>query len=186
MVAQFVDIKEVLLVLAALVAILTAVVAFYKYVFKRGYQQAKSELREQMLDKRHALLYAPMYALFTTRHITSCQATLAPYFGKRFRSFIEQIKRRRIRYAFVVLFDKKKTREKAEIEFGGTFPLDEIKQIIQSNVAYADEKLLNLLGQADRSRYENPSEDHYLLSDEEFALFHHIAHTHSKLNRIFS
>lgn len=186
MVAQLVDIKEGVFVLAALVSILAAAVCFYKYGRKRGYQQAKSELREQILEKRHALLYAPMYALFTTRHISSCQATLAPYFRMRFRNFIEQIKRRRIRYAFVVLFDKKKTKEMAEVEFGGTFPLDKIKQIIQSNVAYADEELLNLFRWADRSRYENPSEDHYLLTDEEFALFLHIADTYSKLNRIFS
>lgn len=186
MVAQFVDIKESIFILAALVAILTAAVGSYKYGFKQGYQQAKSELREQILDKRHALLYAPLYALFTTRHITSCQTTLAPYFRMRFRSFIEQIKRRRIRFAFVVFFDKKKTKEIAEIEFGGTFPLDKIKQIIQSNVAYADEELLNLFRRADRSRHESPSNNQYLLTDEEFSLFLHIADTYSKLNRIFS
>jgi len=105
----------------------------------------------------------------------------------RFRTFIEQIKRRRIRYAFVTLFDKKKTKETAEVEFGGVFPLGEIKQIIQANVAYAEHELLiNLFRQADPSKYENPSADHYCLTDEEFTLFRHIIDTYSKLNRILS
>ena len=186
MVAEFVNIKEVIYIAAGIVTIFSVLIGAYKYGYKRGYKEAKSKLTEKIVEKRHELLYAPLYALFTTRHITSCQTVLAPYFRTRFRNFIEQIRRRRIRYAFVVLFDKKKTKETAEIEFGGVFPFNEIKQIIQSNVAYADEELLNLLRRAERSRYENPSANHYSLTDEEFALFCHIADTYSKLNRIFS
>ena len=85
-----------------------------------------------------------------------------------------------------MLFDKKKTKESAEVEFGGTFPLDKIKQIIHTNIIYADEELTNLFRRADRSKYENPIDDHYLLTDEEFALFLHIVKTYSKLTRIFS
>lgn len=183
--SEVIDIKEALYIVAGFVTIFSVVVGAYKYGHKQGYKEAKSKLREKTLEKRHSLLYAPMYALFTTRHITSCQATLAPYFLMRFRNFLEQIKRRRIRYAFVVLFDKKKTKETAEVEFGGGFPLNEIKQIILSNVAYADEKLLNIFRQADRSRYEDPRANHYSLTEEEFALFLHIVDTYSKLNRIF-
>ncbi len=184
--SDLMDMKEFVQIVIALIAVVGGSFSAYMYGHQRGYKKAKLRLGQKTLEKRHALLYAPLYALFTTRHITSCQATLAPYLRMRFITFMEQIKRRRIRYAFVVLFDKKRTKETAEVEFGGTFPLDKIKQIIQSNVPYADEELLNLFRRADRSRYENPSENQNLLTDEEFALFLHIADTYSNLNRIFS
>jgi len=56
MVAQFVDIKEGLYLLASLVTIFAVAFGAYKYGRNRGYEQAKSELRKQILEKRHSLL----------------------------------------------------------------------------------------------------------------------------------
>ena len=141
----------------------------------------KSNKRELARFER---IYAPMYSLFLTRHITTSSSIMAPYLGQRLRKARDLFAKRRYLRALMAVFDKQKTEPVAEIEYGGSFPLGQIHRIVKGSEMYCDENLLHLIARADRSRYEDMAGDGDVTSDE-LALFQHIAKQHHTLSKKF-
>ncbi len=168
--------------LALLLALSGAFVGGYRFAVRRLLANGRAELSRQ----RYSRLYAPMRALFLTRHVTSGSASLAPYFRQRLTTAWRRARQRRFREAWRAVWDKRETEESAEIEFGGSFPLDAILALLHGNEQYADERLLNLIRRADRSRYDERSQDDTgSLTEDELALFHHIARESARLGKKF-
>lgn len=139
----------------------------------------KSNKRELARFER---IYAPMLSLFLTRHITTSSSIMAPYLGQRLRNARDLFAKHRYIRALKAVFDKQTTEPTAEIEYGGSFPLAHIHKIVKGNEMYCDEKLLNLIARADRSRYEDMPGDSDVTLDE-LALFQHIAKQHHALTK---
>lgn len=167
-----------------LVMLITAAVTVYRYAFERGSSAAKAEFAASRPRARHERLYAPLGALFITRHVTTSCAVLAPYLKQRIRNAVKALWNWKLLTALRALGDKQQTKELAEIEYGGRFPMTQISSILRGNEAFADRKLLDLVRRADRSRYE--SEDDDGLTDEELALFYHIVETEAELNKLLN
>ncbi len=177
---------ELILTVVATVAGLVA--GAYKLGSVRGFRRAKRSLSNRTLRRRFENVYAPMASLFITRHVTSGSATLAPYMRTRLGHAWVELRRGRFRKTWLALGDKRKTKETAEIEFGGAFPLKEIKRLVEENAADVDEALLGLVARADRSRYEamefGSREFTNELTDEEFELFRHVIRSRETLSEI--
>ena len=162
-------------------AVATGAVAVYRFAYARGFAAAKDEFRASRLRDRYERLYAPMEALFLTRHVTTAHAVLAAHFTQRVGNAWKLAKGGNLLLAARALRDRCETRECAEIEYGGRFPMGRILRILAENETFADSELLQLVCSADRSRYESPTDDECGLTDEEFALFRHIAKTAEEL-----
>lgn len=139
-------------------------------------------------NKRHLArfekIYAPMYGLFLTRHITVYSSVRAPYLHQRIRNARELFEERRYLRAFKAIFDKKETEPSAEVEFGDSFPLSEIQRLVKGNEMYCDETLMNLIARADRSRYEDyPVRGGITVA--ELSLHEHIVRRHRALSKRF-
>ena len=144
------------------------------------YRDRATKARERLMK-----VYRPIHALFLDRHVTSSSAILAPRIGDRLRNARKKLRGqryslRRLELASRALGDRG-VLTSAEVEYGGEFPLHEIKGIALANLEQADERLLSLIRRADRSRYEEPGQS--VLTDEEFALFNHIHAEHKRLSR---
>jgi hypothetical protein len=174
----------ILTFLGTLLAIIPGAVKLYRYVYDRGFSKAKAEFAASRLRQRYERLYAPMAALFITRHVTTYRVVMAPYLRQRIRHTIKALLKWQVLTALHALGDRCETKELAEIEFGGPFPMSQISGILRGNEAFADNALLEFVRRADRSRYEREGEDG--LTDEEFELFRHIAKTEIELNALFN
>ncbi len=183
------DLSLILGVAGTFVTLVGGAVAIYRVGHRRGSKDARRSLNDESLRKRYEVVYAPMDALFLTRHITSSSAVMAPYVSMRIKRAWVELRKGRLRKALVAISDRRRTKESAEVEFGGAFPLKDIQQILTGNEAYADETLLRLVAHADRSRYEaavdGPRDYPNALTDEEFELFRHIAATRVRLSEVF-
>lgn len=67
----------------------------------------------------------------------------------------------------------------AEIEYGGSFPLGKITDLVTVRAHHADLRLILLINRAHRSQHERESDE--LLTDEEWALYLYIDKQHRKL-----
>jgi hypothetical protein len=183
---KMIEIDYVNLILT-IVATIIAIISTFLLAYNIGYKKAKKELQNDIQKKRYEEIYSPLIALFTTRHITTSQGIAAGYFRIRLRFFWRHLKRGNIKESVTSLWNKRKTKIGAEVEYGGSFPFKEIKKIVFGKEKYMDNKLLNLIISVDRSLYEGYYEgkDYNLLTDEEFELFIHISEEHYKLNKKF-
>lgn len=148
---------------------------------------ARRERQRDLATTRLTKLYSPMLALFSDQHLTASTAILAPHLRNRVSNAWEALRQRRgvIRKAgaaWQALGDKR-TSTSAEMEYGGTFPLDQIKALVRASPGCADGTLLNLLRQADRSHYEDQPQ-HSEVTDAEYALAQHISAEHKRLSAL--
>lgn len=137
---------------------------------------------------KHLHVYRPLRTLLLNCHITAAVGRGAPYLSHRLRNAWQELgtyRRRRtgIRKAVQALFDKQTSRS-SEVEYGDDFPLSKISKLVSDNGQYADEKLLNAIHLANRSRYEEPYQDS-LLTEAEYELFLRILQQGHRLSRKF-
>jgi hypothetical protein len=176
--------------LASLVAIVTGVVALLAWIYRKGFQNALKTIRLVNLQNRYEKLYAPMNALFITRHIYTQeygQRSLPLYWEKRWGNTNQLLGSGQLFRAIGSLFDKDVRIELPDIEYGDIFPLAEIQRILQGNEAFADMKLLELLKVADKYRREFQGKEKILsITDAEYKLYEHIVLTTKKMRSLFS
>lgn len=123
-----------------------------------------------------------MYGLFLTRHITTSSSIGSPYLRQRLHNSRELFGRGRYVPALKAIFDKQESEPAGEVEYGGSFPLDQMQRIIKGHEMYCDETLLNLIARADRSRYEDVAGGSEVTSAE-LALYEHIVKRHRALGK---
>ena|ERR1035437_7374612 len=167
---------------------LGTIVTLYFIGYKVGYKKAKKEQLNDIQRKRYEEIYSPLQALFLTIHVASSQDIRAVSLRIRLLNSWHFLKKGKIKGSVITIWDKRKTKVGAEIEYGGSFPFEEIKKIVYGNEQYADKKLLNLISNVDRSSYDHalfdPDKfDNSILTDEEFELYDHIVNEHYKLNK---
>ena len=143
-------------------------------------RHAASRRRRKLIQ-----LYRPLYALFITRHITSsCSAPRVHDRIENARDLLHayRFRRKAWKKSVLALWDTQCSTT-AEIEYGGSFPLDEILQLARRHPAHADKDLLDHIAAARRSRFEDrPTGD---LTEAEYRLFLYIERMHNRLARRF-
>jgi hypothetical protein len=171
--------------IAEILGIAGMIIGALSAVYKWGFNNGLKAIRRTNLKLCYENIYAPICGLFTTKHITSSFAVLAPYFSQRLKKATHLVKAGAFRAAIIALFDKRNTKGGAETEYGGVFPTTGIIKIVQGKEAYAEERLLTLISHAHLSRLEKPDEDENVLTDEEFDLFQFAIKRYTELYRIF-
>ena len=172
--------------LAAVLAALGVAAGAYRFGLHVGSRRAKQALNSDRERYRFREIYAPIYGLFTTCHITMASACGAPHISQRVRnSFKILIDKQRPLAAVRALFDKQDLGTSAEVEYGGYFPLSEITEHLRGKEHYADKILLNLVARSNRSQYEDMPGDGQL-TDADIRLFNHICREYEKLSNRFT
>lgn len=146
--------------------------------------QAKRTRQRELATARLTKLYRPMLALFSDRHLTASSAIHAPYLKDRVANALEILRSRRglvrkVSGAWRALGDRRVSTS-AEMEYGGAFPLEEVKSIMRGATDCADAELINLIRRADRSHYEDQPDDGEVTEDE-YALAEHSFAEHDRL-----
>lgn len=176
-------------VIVAIVGLLGVIIAPF-VTYNLGIKKAKHDFNDKAIQNRYSLVYAPLRSLLLETHITGAGLGFTrkqlikralPFFIKL--NFREGFKR------LSAEFGSKPT---YEVEFGGDFPLEQIKEIAKKNSKWVDAKLLDLIQRADRSTYETISDPSYrsddifmigLLENEKVELSDHIWNMFNRLNR---
>src|SRR5690606_34702820 len=133
---------------------------------------------------------APLRKLLIDKHVTTAIAVKYPFFNQRLRRAFPYLKKFKFKEGLRTLNDQYGGNPSAEIEFGGDFPLETIKEILNDNIAWADSRVIDLIQRVDRSRYEeqfNPNGNirRYSteLTDSELEIIDYIFETFDKLNK---
>jgi len=171
---------------AAVAAAIGIVAGAYRVGLGIGYRRAERELNSDRDKNRFSEIYAPIYGLFTTCHITTVSGRGAPYIRQRLRNASSiLVDERRPLAAMKALFDKQDLGTSGEVEYGSHFPLAEITRRLRGKEQYADQTLLNLVARANRAQYEDmPSNGQ--LTDADLSLFNHICREHEALSHRFT
>jgi len=171
---------------SALTGVTGAAIAAYAAGVKRGTSKTRRALADEQRKAKFSNIYAPAYALFLTRHITTASGLGAPYFRQRYKNARDILfEQGKFIGAFKALFDKQEREEIGEVEYGGSFPLGNITELVKAHSQHADSELTLLVARANRARYEE-SEGDQLLTKAELSLFYHIADQYEKLSREYA
>lgn len=169
----------------ALSAVIAALV-FFGVGYRVGHLRALRDFDSGRKKDRFDQVYAPLYGLFATCHITTASAQGAPYLRQRVRNaFTLIINDRRVVTAVKALFDKQDLGTSGEVEYGGQFPHAEIARCLRNKAQYADQVLLDLIARSNRSQYEEMP-DECRLTEADLKLFNHICSEYEKLGEIFA
>lgn len=173
-------------VVGAFTGVVSVVIAAFLAGVRRGTTKTKQALNNQQRKATFSKIYAPAYALFLTRHVTTASGRGAPYFRQRIRNAQEFLfEEGKPIQALKALFDKQEFEGAGEVEYGGLFPLEIITDLVESNSQYADSELGVLVARANRAQYEE-IEGNGLLTKAELNLFYHIANKYQKLSNEYA
>jgi hypothetical protein len=154
-------------------------------IYKWGFNNGSKVIRRTNLLAEYERIYAPIYGLFLTKHLSITRAIIYPFFSQRFNNSKLLIKSGKIRDAILALFNEGETNEMAGFEYGDVFPIDGILEIVKGNEPYAEQRLLNLISSAHKSRMEELVLDETVLTDEEIELLNFVNKRYSELHRFF-
>ncbi len=169
-----------------LVAYTIAIISTFIGIYFWGYKKGINSKKYLRIKKRHTLLYSNLYSLFQYKHISSASTTYSYNLKSKFRYFKKYLKERSYWLALKSMLLNLRSKEVYEIEYGGKFPFDEIKNIFNDNISLADEKLSVLIKNVDRDYIESNYTERDLLSDEEVALYLYICDQFFKLSNKFN
>lgn len=172
-------------VVAGVVTICGVAGTSYGIGFSKGASKTRIKLNNDRRKARFEKIYAPAFALFLTRHITTASGALTPHFRQRFREAAKALKQGRFLFACRALVDKQYLEELGEVEYGKPFPLSEITALVNNHSRFADSRLGLLVEKANRAKYEEPNPDR-LLTNAELKLFYHVVHEYQLLSREFT
>jgi len=169
-----------------LVGSLASLVGFWFIAYGIGYKKGEKAITKPQNIRTEQLLlnniYAPLRKLLIDTHITSCQSIMYPYFRIRLKRARSYLKQRAFKKFFKTLFDKGISRKTAGVEFGH-FPLESIEKIIKDNIIWCDSKLVSLLQDALRVKYENSYKENDELDSEDIKLIDYIYNEYNGLNK---
>jgi len=149
-----------------------------------GYKQARRDLNNEREAKRFSEIYAPLMGLFTACYITTSPKWRAPYFRQRLGNALRFLRIGRLVQAMLAIFDKQDRGVSGEVEYGSSFPLSEITKHLGGREQFADQRLICLVTDANRARYEEQPEDNELTSAD-LALTDHVNQQYKALSRRF-
>jgi len=136
----------------------------------------------------YSQVYVPLYKQLMEIHIITSNAMLAPFLRVRLKNAGWELRNNRRKgaalwAAWKAIFDRKITKEKGEVDYGGTFPIGMIEYIVRSNISFCDEQLAVLMHRAVNYRKEERvgTDD---LSEDDVALYNYIVKRRDQLKRI--
>ncbi|MBA7517556.1 hypothetical protein ES705_09610 [subsurface metagenome] len=168
------------------VSALAGLVGFWLIAYGIGYKKGKKSLRRSPEDIETGQLlltkiYAPLRKLLIDTHITSCEFVRYPYFRTRLKRAFPHFKHRKFKNFVSTLFNKGISKTTG-VDFG-SFPLELIERIIKDNIMWCDSKLVSLLQDALRAKYENPLREDETLSNEDIKLIECIYDEYESLSK---
>jgi hypothetical protein len=151
---------------------------------------ARARRHRQRERHRYLNIYAPLFAELIKIHIITSSAVMAATMWHRLENARTELTARRrrraaIRSAWRSLFDRKQRPETGEVAYGGEFPIREINRVVQSNLFYCDDELLNLVSRAVATRIEDGSRPGELTSDD-VRVHTHIIKERDRLRKLLS
>lgn len=167
---------------ASMIAIIAAFISGFKWLYKRFPSRCNVLNKNEYLAKRYELIYVPLRKSFLDCNMLGSQAVRYPYLTQRIKNAWWYFKRLKFKNVFRAIMDKG-IFESAEFEYGGVFPIVEIRNIIEKNIKYADTELVNLVQSVGRASHEPHRSYEFELLSEEISLFNHIIKIYEKLSR---
>lgn len=146
-----IEIDKTLGIIVSVIAIFTTLVGTHRWAYKRGLKKSDNDFKRLSRQNRYELIYSPLRKLLIDKHISTAILVKYPYFHQRFKRAKPDLKKFKIKSAFNKLIDKNGGNRIAGVDFGGDFPLDKMKEIVEKNINWDDSKLIGLVQRADRS-----------------------------------
>lgn len=182
-----IEIDKTLGIIVSIIIIITTLAGTYRWVYKLGLKKSDNDFKRLSIQNRYKLIYSPLRKLLIDKHISTAILVKYPYFNQRFKRAKPDFKKIKLKSAFNKLMDKNGGKRLAGVDFGGDFPLDKMKEIVENNINWADSKLIGLVQRADRSKYEehnyNKPNTDGMMTHEELELADHIFDNFFKLNK---
>ncbi|ELY21733.1 hypothetical protein ACK8HJ_19030 [Vreelandella titanicae] len=131
--------------IAAVLAILASVYAFYKRSFKKGRISSEANIAFQRKSDSYNKIYAPLRVELTNTRFVTYSSIGYPRFRQRFaHAFSEFNDKKHYKAKFMSFFKAISDKgESVSIECDTQFPSDKIKSIIELNPQYADKDLID-------------------------------------------
>lgn len=135
--------------IAAVLAILASVYAFYKWSFKKGRLSSEANFSFQRKSDAYNKIYAPLRIELTNTRFVTYSSTGYPRFRQRLAHAFSEFNDKKYYKAkfksfFKAISDKG---ESISIECDTSFPSNKIKSIIELNPQYADKDLIDRVHQ---------------------------------------
>ena len=185
-----IEIDKTLGTILSVIGIISALVTALFWAYNLGRKHADNDFKRVSRENKYRLIYAPLRKLLINKHITTAIAVRYPFFKQRLKRAFPYLKKFKLKEGLRTLNDQYGGKPSTEIEFGGDFPLETMKEILNDNIAWADSRLVDLIQRADRSRYEeqfdsNENTRRYSteLTDSELEIIDYIFETFDKLNK---
>lgn|GEM_PF-6741514 len=131
--------------LAAIIAIIAAVYRFYKWSYRRGYNDAYLSRYWKRKEDAFTNVYAPLRAVLLSTHFTVCSSTSHPTFKMRFFNALDVFSRHKhlkskFKGFIAALSDKVQS---ISIGCETSFPQSKIKSVVENHPQLADKELID-------------------------------------------
>jgi hypothetical protein len=142
--------------------------------------------RRRLLRQRYFEVYNPLAAELLKIHITT-SSTAAPRLKVRLHDAWEDLhsyRRRRvgIRNAIRSAFNTKDSDPRGEVDFGGDFPIQFMRDLVQQNLTYCDQQLVELVVRSWSERIEHQIAPNELTAND-VRLWDYVHEQHRRLKR---
>jgi hypothetical protein len=155
-----------------------------------AYWKVRKKREKTLVSNRYYKLYAPLFAEIMKIHVTTARGCGAPRFRQRLENSWEclfEIRKRipAIKAAWRALFDRKFLEVTGEVEYGDSFPIGRLRQIINVNLTCCDNRLIELIRLSERTRIEEQVADNYL-TQQDIDLYKYIESEHAWLKKLLN
>ena len=172
-----IEIDNTIDIIVGAITIVSALIGTHLWLYKLGRKKADSDFKRIFRENRYKFIYAPLRKIMIDKHISVGNEVKYPYLKQRIQRANIDFKKLKIKSGFKKLRDKYGSKPFAGVDYGGSFPLDKIKETVENNIQWADNELVGLVQRAHRSKYEehlrnynNPSINDQLMTSEELEL----------------
>jgi hypothetical protein len=180
---------------AAVTAVIFAVSRFGSVVAShlnsyRAAAKTRRNVHEERIRRfdliRYSTVYMPLFAQLFQIHIETTQSERAPKFQDRLQNSWDILSSRRrraaaLKAAWRALSDRQ-LRVSGEVLYGGQFPIEMLKDVVEQNLDACDDKLLKLISAADQSHIEAQF-GYDEVTQEDIELHDYIMSEHARLKK---
>ena len=172
-------------VLALVGGITAALYKLYKWAYEKGVKEGRRDLTYSRDCQILEHLYAPLISLLLDIHMSSCTLIRYRTFWQRLKHAKEIFQERRylkskMKGSFQAIFDRGVSKPSVGIEYGPSFPISQIGDIIKKQAHLAPPELINLYHQTVGEKYERGGTSDDLLSAYHLELTEHIFNQHER------
>jgi hypothetical protein len=148
--------------------------------------RTRNNHRRRLLRQRYFEVYNPLAAELLKIHITT-SSTAAPRLKVRLHDAWEDLHSYRrwrvgIRNAIRSAFNTKDSDPRGEVDFGGNFPIQVMRDLVQQNLTYCDQQLVELVVRSWSERIEHQIAPNELTAND-VRLWDYVHEQHRRLKR---